>query len=54
MTQSEGGWSENDTMGGFRPTAVKNEMGARFATPLRDCVLTQPIARGRMEPINSL
>ena len=39
---------DSDTIGGLRPTAVKNEIGARFATPAVDTVLTQPMARGTM------
>ncbi len=54
VTPSERGCSVIETIGGLRPTAVKNEIGARLATPSLDCVLTQPMARGRMEPISSL
>jgi hypothetical protein len=45
---------DSGTIGGLRPTAVKNEMGARFATPPAEAVLTHPMARGRMLPISSL
>ncbi|KRE46111.1 hypothetical protein ASG92_11875 [Arthrobacter sp. Soil736] len=51
---SERGCSEMDTIGGFRPTAVKKEMGARLATPSSEMVLTQAIARGMMLPMRSL
>ncbi|GAA4856244.1 hypothetical protein GCM10023403_20240 [Pseudonocardia benzenivorans] len=43
-----------DTIGGLRPTHVKKEMGARFATPSTDIVLIHPIGRGTMLPISSL
>jgi hypothetical protein len=51
---SERGCSEIETIGGLRPTAVKNETGAILPTPSLDTVLTQAIARGKMLPISSL
>jgi hypothetical protein len=54
VTPSDRGWREIEIIGGLRPTAVKNEMGARLATPPTETVLTQPIARGMMLPISSL
>jgi hypothetical protein len=43
-----------EIMGGRRPTAVKKEMGAMFAIPWGDMVLTQAMGRGRIDPISSL
>ena len=37
---------ENITVSGSLATALKNEYGARFRTPLCDTVLTQAIGRG--------
>jgi hypothetical protein len=54
VTPSDRGCIEIDTIGDLRPTAVKNEIGARFATPSWESVLTHAIARGRIEPISSL
>lgn len=54
VTPSACGCSVIETMGGFLPTAVKNEMGARLATPLADTVLTQATGRGMILPISSL
>jgi hypothetical protein len=54
VTPSIRGCSDSDTFGGLRPTAVKNEIGARLATPSTESVLTQAIARGTMLPISSL
>nr|WP_226378589.1 hypothetical protein [Pseudonocardia oceani] len=51
---SERGCIDSDTTGGTRPTTVRNEIGARFATPVVDTVLTQPITRGRTLPMRSL
>jgi hypothetical protein len=42
---------QNRTVGGLAHTALKNENGARFDSPLSSTVETQPIGRGRMEPI---
>jgi hypothetical protein len=52
--RSDRGWIVRLTIGGLRETAVKNEKGARFATPSADSVDAQPIALGTMLPINSL
>jgi hypothetical protein len=44
VTPSDRGWRDSEIIGGLRPTAVKNEMGARLVTPVAETVLTQPIA----------
>src|SRR4030088_3603840 len=54
VTPPDRGCRLSDTTGGLRTTPVKNEIGARLATPSWDSVLTQPIARGMMLPISSL
>lgn len=51
---SDRGCRVRDTIGGTRLTTVKNEIGARLATPDDDRVLTQPIARGVTAPMSSL
>jgi hypothetical protein len=43
-----------DRTGGFRPTTVKKEKGARFGTPSVDRVLIHPMGRGTMVAINNL
>lgn len=51
---SDRGCRVRDTIGGIRLTTVKNEIGARLATPDDDKVLTHPIARGVTAPMRSL
>ena len=46
VTPSARGCIVSETTGGWRPTTVKNEIGASLATPLWDTVLTHAIARG--------
>src|SRR5260221_8190255 len=43
-----------DRTGGFRPTQVKKEKGARFGTRSVDRVLIQPMGRGTMVAISNL
>jgi len=54
VTPSARGCIVSETTGGWRPTTVKNEIGARLATPLWDTVLTHAIARGTTLPTSSL
>lgn len=51
VRRSERACIVSETFGGLRPTTVKNEIeiGARFATPSVDRVLTQAIGRGITE-----
>ena len=42
----------SEIIGGETHTTVKNENGARLATPVALTVDAQPIGRGTTEPIN--
>ena len=53
VSPSERGCIEIEIIGGLRPTAVKNEIGARFATPSVESVLTHAIARGRITVLDA-
>jgi len=54
VTPSDRGCRLMDSIGGMRPTTVKNEMGAMLPTPSVEVVLTQAMGRGRTLPIRSL
>jgi hypothetical protein len=54
VTPSDLGCMLIDRTGGFRPTTVKKENGARLGTPSVEMVLSHPIARGTTVAISSL
>src|SRR6516164_6275696 len=54
VTPSDRGCIVSESRAGLRPTTVKNDIGARLATPVWDNVLTHAMGRGITLPISSL